>query len=116
VTLFFLDCVKRSSSYYFSVRLLSKNEKVYESTKYDRSILLANDDWKHKQLVWHGFATKLSQETIPSALSSSSLNTDLTNNCSVTQLERGKRVSDSSWEIVWNIKKLSINGYVNVMD
>jgi len=114
--IFILESERRISSLYFSVRFLSRTDKVYQKSKYDRSILLANDEWKYKKFLWHGFATKLSQElaqSLPLPLSLSS--SDITN-CSTTKLERGRRVSESTWELVWNIKNLSINGFVNVID
>jgi len=113
--IFFLESEKRSCSFFFIVRFIPRTDKVYEKSKYDRSILLANDEWKNRKLVWHGFATKISQDGMYMQTSGSSSSVSDNQSC-VTKLERCKRVSDSSWELVWNVKKLSVHGYVNVTD
>jgi len=110
----FFECEKRSTSFFFRVRILPRFDKVYDKATYDRSILFANDEWKQKKLIWYGFVTKLSQDTLQQN-SSPFLNLSELEH-SATQLERGKKVSESSWELIWNIKKLSINGFVNLID
>jgi len=99
-----VDAEKRVSSFFFHLRILGRTGQIYEHMKNDRSILVATDEWKNKQLLWHGFASKVSQKE---GIAVASIIPD--NNTSVTQLVRPKRVSDTSWELVWHVKKLSIH-------
>eukprot|EP01124_Arcella_intermedia_P017660 TRINITY_DN2445_c0_g1_i1.p1 TRINITY_DN2445_c0_g1~~TRINITY_DN2445_c0_g1_i1.p1 ORF type:complete len:418 (-),score=48.56 TRINITY_DN2445_c0_g1_i1:61-1314(-) len=107
--LYQLQIQKRVSSFFFQVRALPRTGFAYDIDKFERSILVATDEWKGRKLSWHGFVSKASSNgqdvESPTPLNGTEL--------SSTQLLRPKKVSDSSWEIVWRVKRLTIHGFVS---